>query len=760
MKHITKIMLATLIAAPLAAPCALPQLVQAQGLQLTTSALTAITPQAQGHISIKGGTATYPTLEAALTAAKDNDVLEVYGKVVLNNNVEIDKSVTLKAGATGATLSASNEQRTGTPSKSPYAVALQVKSGKTLTLGTGDNSSELLLDEVHVLVTNGSFVFKEGAHISSKLCSANSKHSAIVEISGETTKASFEGGKIDNPVADYGTANNGTAVAVYNGATVEKISGGSYMSWCSAWSVSGEKTKIKEISGGTFSNSKDSGISSPCFLIEKHASVDKISGGTFRSYRFGALQVESGGHIGEIAGGEFKNLYDMTKPIGSGSGAKPFFSGLVLYNRNGKDGDTITVDKISGGTFIGVNGMLSVGNTPKQKVHIGSITGGTFQSIGTKDGNTGMYCTQNTEVDEITSAVKATGKNVGLWNAGTIHNISGGTFTGKNNDGLQNVDLSETTHSWAKNFKGHIDNISGGTFTGKEQGIKNAGVVDTISGGMFVGDTHAILCSGKTKKGQLSTISGGAFYAKNGNTITLVSKLSLEPNLGKKNEECGVGRYYAPSTMPIFNKTAEVTYPAYTDEHAAKQSYAMSTAEAGKKDVAAYPNTAFRYLKGPKVSADKSKDKQDDPNVHVLYRLYNLYTHEHFFTAETVENDNLVRLGWKSEGGVGYIYKHGEKGGVYRLYNPTTGEHHYTMKEDEVAQCVKAGWKNEGVKWFSAQNKEVTLNKLYSMYNPYEKKFYHHYTADAKEIEQMVEAGWRKEEVKWCTLPLTYIIKK
>ena len=760
MKHLTKIMLATFIAAPLAAPCALPQLLQAQGLQATTAALTAPTPQAQGHISIKGNATTYPTLEAALNAAKDNDVLEVYGNVVLNNNVDIDKSIVLQAGAAGAKLSASEEQRTGTPSKSAHAVALQVKSGKTLTLGTGDNSSELLLDEVHVLVTSGSFVLKEGAHISSQLCSANSKHFAIVEISGESTKASFEGGKIDNPVADYGTSNNATAVAVYNGATVEKISGGSYMSWGSAWEVIGNNSTVKEISGGTFSNSKDSGLSIPCFLIEQHASVAKISGGTFRSYRFGALQVESGGHIGEIAGGEFKNLYDMTKSIGSGSGSKPFFSGLTLYNRNGKDGDTITVDKISGGTFIGVNGMLSVGNEPTQKVHIGSITGGTFQSIDTKDGNVGMYCTQNTEVDEITGAVNATGKHVGLWNAGTIHNISGGTFTGKIDDGLQNVDFSQINKSWAKNFKGHIDTISGGTFTGKEQGIKNAGVIDTISGGVFAGDTHAILCSGKTKKGQLSTISGGAFYAKNGNTITLVSKLSLEPNLGKKNEECGVGRYYAPNTMPIFNKAAEVTYPTYTDEHAAKQSYTMSTAEEGKKDVAAYPNTAFRYLKGPKASTDKSKDKQDDPNVHVLYRLYNPYTHEHFFTAETVENDNLVRLGWKSEGGVGYIYKHAEKGGVYRLYNPTTGEHHYTMNEDEVAKCVKAGWKNEGVKWFSAQNKDVTLNKLYSMYNPYEKKFYHHYTADAKEIEQMVKDGWRKEEVKWCTLPVSYIIKK
>ena len=160
------------------------------------------------------------------------------------------------------------------------------------------------------------------------------------------------------------------------------------------------------------------------------------------------------------------------------------------------------------------------------------------------------------------------------------------------------------------------------------------------------------------------------------------------------------------------------------------------------------------------VLKKKGADEKQESQVAPLYRLYNPYTHEHFFTAETTENDNLVRLGWKSEGGVGYIYKHAEKGGVYRLYNPTTGEHHYTMKEDEVDQCVKAGWKNEGVKWFSAQDKEVTLNKLYSMYNPYEKKFYHHYTADAKEIEQMVKAGWRKEEVKWCTLPVSYIIKK
>ncbi len=132
-----------------------------------------------------------------------------------------------------------------------------------------------------------------------------------------------------------------------------------------------------------------------------------------------------------------------------------------------------------------------------------------------------------------------------------------------------------------------------------------------------------------------------------------------------------------------------------------------------------------------------------------LYRLYNPYTHEHLFTTDAAEKDNLVSLGWNFEGIPGKVYMHGEKGGVYRLYNPTTGEHHYTTKEDEVATCVKAGWKNEGVKFFSVLDNDKQTVGMVSMYNPYEKKFYHHYTADADEIAKMVKAGWIKEEVKW-----------
>ena len=132
-----------------------------------------------------------------------------------------------------------------------------------------------------------------------------------------------------------------------------------------------------------------------------------------------------------------------------------------------------------------------------------------------------------------------------------------------------------------------------------------------------------------------------------------------------------------------------------------------------------------------------------------LYRLYNPYTHEHLFTTDKDEYDNLVAAGWTGEESDGKVAVNQGKG-VYRLFNPTTGEHHYTSKEDEVADCVKAGWVNEGVKFHSVQNGTVPV---YSMYNPYEKKFYHHYTSDPDEIAKMVKDGWIKEEIKWYAVP-------
>ena len=152
------------------------------------------------------------------------------------------------------------------------------------------------------------------------------------------------------------------------------------------------------------------------------------------------------------------------------------------------------------------------------------------------------------------------------------------------------------------------------------------------------------------------------------------------------------------------------------------------------------------------ISVDEPSGATDYDGLYerrAMYRLYNPYTHEHLFTTDLSEKDNLVFLGWRFESVVGYVGMHGEKGGVYRLYNPTTGEHHYTMKDDELALCTAAGWVNEGVKFFSVEDKDTQVTGMVSMYNPYEKKFYHHYTSDPDEIAKMVKDGWRKEEIKW-----------
>lgn len=629
MNKISKFMLASCIVAPLAAP----QLIQAQNLthtqalaahalthesrtaqpdasttparahvRSTTSAAAtqahANDPQGGGSITIKGSTTSYTSLEDALDAASDNSVLEVRGNVIIDKPVEIKKSVTLVAAAAGGSLSTSKDSRTGTQSKSPVAHYLHVNSGKTLTLGDGNKEHELLFDEVNLKIINGKLVFKDGVKISSTLCSKDTGKVAIVEISGKDANASFEGGTIVNPVKDYGTDNNNVAVTVENGAQVEKISGGSYMSWGSAWTVGGKDTKIKEISGGTFLNSQDSGLSVPCFFLMRGASIDKISGGDFRAYSRGALELQSDAHVGEISGGTFKNLYDTNKKPSYDSGAKPYYAGLVLYGREGKS--ITSVDKISGGTFVGVNGVLAVGNSPQLKVKIGSITGGTFSSIDTQDGNVGLYFTQNSEVDEISGNVVATGRNIGLWNAGSIQKILSGSFIGKEVDGLQNIDMSETGQSWATNFKGHITEIAGGTFKGKKRGLVNAGVIGTISNGTFEGGNSAVLCDKGTNKGTLSTIKNGTFYAEKDTCIKLVSKLTLEPDLATTSPLMGAGRYYAPQGKAIFNDEKLVTYPQYTKFDHTKAFYTMSDFTEGLTNIPNHDGSAFRFLKGEK----------------------------------------------------------------------------------------------------------------------------------------------------------------
>lgn len=166
-------------------------------------------------------------------------------------------------------------------------------------------------------------------------------------------------------------------------------------------------------------------------------------------------------------------------------------------------------------------------------------------------------------------------------------------------------------------------------------------------------------------------------------------------------------------------------------------------------------STEFKVTGDPKP-ADPGTDDPDNPNNsgdgnnggttygHLMLRLYNPNSGEHFFTVSPVERDNLVWEGWRDEG-IGWVAPT-TGSPVYRLYNPIAGEHHYTLASAERDMLVDAGWNYEGVGWYSDADQKIPL---YRLYNPYEYANNHHYTTSEYERDHLISVGWRDEGVGW-----------
>lgn len=127
-----------------------------------------------------------------------------------------------------------------------------------------------------------------------------------------------------------------------------------------------------------------------------------------------------------------------------------------------------------------------------------------------------------------------------------------------------------------------------------------------------------------------------------------------------------------------------------------------------------------------------------------MWRMYNSYTGEHFYTSSTDERDSLRMAGWNCEG-VGWVAPTSGKD-VYRLYNSYVpgGDHHYTTNQDERDSLISAGWSYEGIGWYSSGDV-----KLLRQYNPYAITGTHNYTADPSEDSMLVSVGWRSEGYAW-----------
>ena len=106
-------------------------------------------------------------------------------------------------------------------------------------------------------------------------------------------------------------------------------------------------------------------------------------------------------------------------------------------------------------------------------------------------------------------------------------------------------------------------------------------------------------------------------------------------------------------------------------------------------------------------------EKMDSLNA--MYRMYNPYSGEHFYTADPDERLGLMQYGWDYEG-VGWYAPVTSDIPVYRLYNPNQGLHHYTTSLIEKDTLVSYGWIFEKVGWYSNDSNALDAVKIYREY--------------------------------------------
>lgn len=138
-----------------------------------------------------------------------------------------------------------------------------------------------------------------------------------------------------------------------------------------------------------------------------------------------------------------------------------------------------------------------------------------------------------------------------------------------------------------------------------------------------------------------------------------------------------------------------------------------------------------------------------------VYRLYNTWSHEHFYTANLDEYKARVADGWNGEG-VGFVAPEDGSdqvdGQVYRFFNPNNKEHLYTKDSAEVERLKTIGWKYEAVAWNSAKSDQTPV---YRLFNPYVTEFTHYYTQNTTDRDENVARGMTNEGIHWYALTVT-----
>lgn len=141
-------------------------------------------------------------------------------------------------------------------------------------------------------------------------------------------------------------------------------------------------------------------------------------------------------------------------------------------------------------------------------------------------------------------------------------------------------------------------------------------------------------------------------------------------------------------------------------------------------------------------------DSEIQGGVGSVFRLYNPYNNEHFYTEDTNEAIALRNAGWTYEGFAFYATSADRGAAVYRLYNPFTSDHHYTTDANEANILAQNGWNNEGVAFYTESSGGTPV---YRLFNSFVTTGAHHYTSDYNEYIILISQGWNGEGIAWYT---------
>ena len=149
----------------------------------------------------------------------------------------------------------------------------------------------------------------------------------------------------------------------------------------------------------------------------------------------------------------------------------------------------------------------------------------------------------------------------------------------------------------------------------------------------------------------------------------------------------------------------------------------------------------------PKADPAPAPEPAPEPEVTYsnMYRLYNPWTGEHFYTGSLSEAQGVAGAGWQWEG-VGWVAPDAGDP-VFRLYNPYAGDHHFTLSASERDQLVPLGWIFEGIGWYS-DGSDDSLAVLRE-YNPNAAAGAHNFTVSKEEDRYLGSIGWVREGEAW-----------